>query len=89
MTDGTQDVCLFSRKRIELTGIEEVESFTDEQLTLSSIMGMIAVEGNGLKIESFSTERGELKINGEIDSFYYYSKKKSDEKQGVFSRLFK
>lgn len=87
--DGTQDVCLFSRKQMELTGIEEVESFTDEQITLTSVMGMIAVDGRGLKIESFSTERGELKINGEIDSFYYYSKKKSDEKQGVFAKLFK
>ncbi len=87
--DGTQDVCLFSRKQMELTGIEEVESFTEEQITLASVMGMIAVDGRGLKIESFSTERGELKINGEIDSFYYYSKKKSDEKQGVFAKLFK
>ncbi len=51
-----QDVCLFSRKRMELSGIDEVESFTEEQITLSSSMGMIAVEGSGMKIESFSVE---------------------------------
>lgn len=84
-----QDVCLFSRKRMELSGIEEVESFTDEQITLSSSLGMIAVEGKGLKIESFSTESSIIKINGEFDSFYYYSKKDSGTKSGLLSRLFK
>ncbi len=84
-----QDVCLFSRKRMELTGIDEVESFTEEQITLSSSLGMIAVDGKNLKIESFSTERGELRIVGEFDSFYYYGKKDSKEKNGLLSRIFK
>lgn len=74
---------------MELSGVEEVESFTDEQIIAASTLGMIAVEGRGLKIESFSTERGELKINGEVDSFYYYNKKKSDEKHGVIAKLFR
>ena len=85
--DERQNVCLFSRKRMELCGIEEVESFTDEAITLVSALGMIAVEGSGLKIESFSTEKGELVIVGEFDSFYYYGKKDGG-KRSVFSRLF-
>ena len=86
--DERQDVCLFSRKRMELCGIEEVESFTDEAVTLVSSLGMIAVEGKGLKIESFSTEKGELSIVGEFDSFYYYGKKDPKERRGVLSKLF-
>ena len=87
--EGLQDVCLFSRKRMELSGIEEVESFTEEQIVLSSLLGMIAVEGSHLKIESFSMEAGELKITGEIDSVYYYEKSGSREKKGMLARLFK
>lgn len=87
--DRAQDVCLFSRSRMEMTGIEEVESLTEEQITLSSVMGMIAIEGRGMKIESFSTEKGELKITGEFDGFYYYGKKDKNEKRGVMARLFK
>lgn len=86
--EGRQDVCLFSRKRMELTGIEEVESFTEEQIVLASLLGMIAVEGRHLKIESFSMEAGELKITGEIDSVYYYEKSGSGEKKGMLARLF-
>jgi len=87
--DSQQDVCLYSRKRMELCGIEEVESFTEEQITLSSVLGMIAIDGKNLKIESFSTENGELKIIGDIDSFYYYTKKDHNEKRGIMSKLFK
>lgn len=87
--DGEGDVCLFSRKKMELTGIEEVESLTDETITLSSKLGMIAIEGKNMKIESFSTEFGEIKINGEFDSFYYYGKQNKNEKGGILSKLFK
>ena len=59
-----QDVRLFSRKRMELTGIEEVESFTENSIEMRSSLGPLSVEGEGLKIESFSTEKGELLING-------------------------
>lgn len=84
-----QDVCLFSRKRMEMSGIDEVESFTEEQIILSSSLGMIAVDGRGLKIESFSTESGQIKITGEFDSFYYYSKKENKGGGTFLSRLFK
>ena len=85
--DGKQDICLYSRKRMEISGVEEVESFTDVQITLSSTLGMMAIEGKNLKIESFSTERGDLIINGEFDGLYYYGKKESGEKRGLFAKL--
>ena len=69
-----QDVCLFSRKRM---------------ITVSSSLGMIAVEGHGMKIESFSVESGKIVINGEIDSMCYYSEKNSGSKKGFWSRLMK
>lgn len=87
--DAKQDVCLYSRKMMELCGIDEVLSFTDSEITLSSVLGMIAIEGNNLKIENFSTENGSLKIVGEIDSFYYFGKKDGSEKHGLFAKLFR
>lgn len=83
-----QDIRLFSRKRLELTGIEEVESFTDNSIQMHSALGSLSVEGENLKIESFSTEKGELLIDGRIDSIWY-SSSESGEKKGFFSRLMK
>ena len=66
--DREQNVCLFSRSRMEISGVEEVESLTDEQITLVSDLGMIAIDGHGLKMESFSTEKGrdEERIGGAV-----------------------
>lgn len=72
---------------MELTGIEEVDSFTDEQITVTSTLGKIAVEGKNLRIESFNTEHGTLKISGEFDSLYYYGESDGDGKKGFFGRL--
>lgn len=84
-----QDVCLFSRKRMEMSGIEEVAGFTEEMITVSSSLGMITVEGHGMKIESFSVESGKIVINGEIDSMCYYSEDSGGSKKGFWSRLMK
>ena len=89
MEQNGQDIYLFSRRRMELTGIREVDSFTDEQITVTSELGMLAVEGKNLKIESFNNEQGTLKINGDFDCFYYYSKPDGDGKKGIFSKLFR
>jgi len=85
--DAVQDVCLFSRKKMELTGIDEVESFTESLITAASVLGMIAIEGKNLKIENFSTDEGTLRITGEFDSIAYYAKREKQEKTGLFSRL--
>lgn len=87
--DAVQDVCLFSRRKMSLTGVEEVSSFTEEQILLSSVMGMIAIGGRELKIENFSMEEGVLHLSGEVDSFYYYDKRKTGEKTGIFAKLLK
>ncbi len=81
-----QDIHLFSRKRMELTGIEEVESFTENTIVLKSALGSVSVEGEGLKIESFSTDKGELIIDGKIDSLCYFGSE-SGVKKGFFARL--
>ena len=82
-----QDIRLFSRRRMELSGITEVGALTDEQITLSSSLGEIAIEGHGLKIESFSCDKGDLVINGEFDGVYYFGRKDSGEKRGFLRKL--
>ena len=87
--DGKQNVCILSRKRIELCGIIEVSGFSDTGITLESSLGMIAIEGKNLKIESFSSESGDLYINGDFDGMYYFGKQNAGEKHGFFSKLMK
>ncbi len=81
-----QDICIYQRKRIELSGIEEVESFTENAIVMRSILGSVSVEGEGLKIDRFSTEQGELIITGRFDSVYYFDGESGDKK-GFFAKF--
>ena len=85
-----QDVCLFSRKRMELKGIEEVESFSETEIVLQSSLGLIAVNGSGLKIDRFSAEKGELELTGTVDAFAYLDGEREEGgRRGLFGRLFR
>ena len=83
-----QDVILYSRKRMELSGVEEVESFTDAEIVLLTSLGRVVVEGSSLKIESFSTERGALVILGEFDGLSYEDPADDGKRHGFFGRIF-
>lgn len=84
-----QDVILCSRKRMELSGIEEVESFSESEITAASALGRIAVCGSELKIESFSAETGKLVIRGSVDSFSYDGDDSDLSRRGFFGRWFR
>lgn len=80
------DVILRSRKRIEMSGINDVSSFDEKEIIAQADNLGISIEGENLKIERFDAEKGELTINGLINGLYYYSKdvKKKKSIAGLF-----
>jgi sporulation protein YabP len=73
----SQNVLMFNRSRVELDGIIDVESFTDQYVIAESALGKISLDGEELKIESFSAEMGKLVVNGKFDSIYYFGNRTS------------
>lgn len=80
-----QSVLLSNRSRMELSGISEVESFTDENILALSSLGDISIDGTELKIESFSAESGKLVVNGKFDGFCYFGREGKGRRR-LFSR---
>ena len=78
-------VCIYDCARAELSGIAEVKSFHDEEILLISSYGEISVEGECLKIDSFSVDTGKISIAGKITGLLYYEKHPV-VKGGIFSR---
>ena len=83
----SQSIFVLNRSRIELDGIIDVESFTDQYVIAESSLGKISLDGEDLKIESFSAETGKLVVNGKFDGVCYFgkevsSKKRSSSKKG-------
>lgn len=76
-----QNLFLYSKKRLEITGIADVLEFTENSLELAlSSEGYLGIDGEDLKIDYFSTDSGKVCIHGNICGMFYYGKAQSSKK---------
>ena len=78
-----QNLILEDRKRLNVSGVEEVISFDDVCVRMHTVRGELSVYGGGLRLEELSVDTGELRILGEIRELTYEDKK---EKRGLLAR---
>lgn len=73
-----------------LTGIRDVVSFDENQIVLDTDMGLLTMKGKELHVSRLTLEKGEVDVDGIIDSLVY-SSNESLRKSGesIFTRLFK
>ena len=83
----SQTLCLKDRAVLELDGVVNVESFTEDALTLATRAGGVSVEGSNLKIEDLSKGDGKILVTGKIDGIFYLDS--GEEKRGFFGKLFR
>lgn len=84
--NGSQELRLFDRKLFRVDGVLFVERFEENGLSLSTVMGELNVEGEGLKIEGFCKENGIVEISGKIYGMYYAEDNRAKKK--YFERFF-
>lgn len=82
----SQKLCLEDRKNLRLTGVSEVESFSESVIIARTCMGKVIVKGESLKISKLNVEEGELSVEGKINSIEYT---KNKEKGGFFENIFR
>lgn len=73
-----------------MTGIREVVSFDENQVVLDTDMGLLTLKGKELHVSRLTLEKGEVDLNGTIESLTYSSNaalRRSGEP--LLSRLFK
>ena len=68
------DVMIKSRKRLEMTGINDVSSYDENEIMVQAENTGLSIEGEMLKIEKFDSEKGELIVNGIINGIFYFNK---------------
>ena len=74
-------------EQLSVSGVEEVESFDENQIVMYTTKGTLVVRGENLHIEKLSLDGGDLKVEGDIDALTYEDGPR--EKGGLFSRLFR
>ncbi len=75
---------LEERKRLNMTGVESVDSFSDTIIKLTVGGSQSQIGGERLKILTYNKSTGALTVDGFINEIKYNSKK-----QPLLKRLFK
>lgn len=83
-------VTLTNRKNGSFTGILDVISFDISEILLETEQGMLNVKGKDLHVNRLNLEKGEVDVEGVIDSFVYSQVPVSMKKpENLFGKWFK
>lgn len=79
-----------NRSALSVSGIRDVVSFDENQVVLDTDMGLLTMKGKDLHVSRLTLEKGEVDVDGTIDSLVY-SSNESYRKSGesLFNRLFR
>lgn len=86
---GKHKMILESRKNCKVSGVVDALSFDVNQIMLETVDGMLDIRGNELHVSRLSLEKGEVDVEGRVDSFVYTEKKTFAKKgESLLTRLF-
>lgn len=88
---GRPHACsLQNRSAASLTGIREVVSFDENQVVMDTDMGLLTMKGKDLHVSRLSVEKGEVEVDGTVDSLVYSSNEAYRKAgQSLLARLFR
>lgn len=73
-----------------MTGVVDVLSFDLNEIILETDQGMLMIKGSELHVNRLTLEKGEVDIDGKVDSFTYSEQAGMGGKgESLLSRLFK
>ena len=74
------------RRGLWMNGVEEVESFHEEEVAVRTVQGLLYIRGTSLKVDKLEKNAGELNVSGQVVSLEYED---AGPRSGFWSRLFK
>lgn len=83
-------VSITDRKSCTLNGIVDVIAFDLHEILLETDLGMLMIKGQELHVNRLTVEKGEIDVEGRIDSLTYSDSHCSHEKgESLLSRMFR
>ena len=81
---------LTNRRTCTISGVNDVLSFDVNEILLETEQGMLMIKGNELHVSRLSLDKGEVDIDGRIDSLTYSETAGYGAKgESLLARLFK
>lgn len=87
---GAHKISMMNRRMGNITGVSDVISFDIAEVLLETELGMLQIKGADLHVSRLSLEKGEIDLEGRIDSIQY-SEVSDFKKTGesLLNRLFR
>lgn len=77
---------LQDRASLELSGVTDVDSFDENEISLYTTLGEMVVRGKGLHVNVMNVDTGDMSIDGDIRSIVYGDKDRK-KKLGLWGRM--
>lgn len=82
-------ILLSNRKTAAFTGILDVLSFDVSEILLETEQGMLLIKGNDLHVNRLTLEKGEVDVEGRIDSLSYSDAGGKKSAESLLGRIFR
>lgn len=86
---GSQEVKMVDRSNINITGVNKIVSFDDEEFLMETVLGNLRITGLELELLKLDTLDGNVVIKGKINSFVYLDGNNKKKDDGIIAKLFK
>lgn len=83
-------ITLTNRRTCNINGVSDVLSFDIHEILLETEQGMLMIKGDDLHVNRLTLDKGEVDIDGKIDSLTYSdSTGYANKSESLLSKLFK
>ena len=88
-TNIIQNIVLENRKKLSVSGVNDVLSFDDQVVMVDTELGLLTVKGENIRINKLSLDTAEVIIEGEISNLSYSQNKQEKNTGTLLSKIFK
>lgn len=81
-------VVIDQRRKIVVTGVEDVDSFNESEVIMLTNHGFITIVGDDLHISKLNLADGQIVVEGTVQSLDY-ADHEQERRKGFFSKAFK
>lgn len=81
-----QNIILENRKKLRISGVKDIDCFTETKVVLATQLGELVIKGTDLHIIALETETGDFSMTGEVSALTYNS---FSSNANIFRRIFR
>ena len=83
ITTQTHALAVHNRESATVSGVTEVLNFDEEGIMLDTVMGILGIDGENLKITRLDLDRKEVDFEGKVNGLIYADRSR---KKGLFRK---